>query len=89
MATTRINAIIIARNAGATEIDATAEMARKHDVANEALFGGKLGLSFIFMEDGIVFHCMRDFSFSPRVSTTREAGLKILGLQPKLFGLLT
>jgi hypothetical protein len=89
MATTRINAIIIARNAGATEIDATAEMARKHDVANEALFGGKLGLSFIFMEDGIVFHCMRDFSFSPRVSTTREAGLKILGLQPKLFDLLT
>jgi hypothetical protein len=89
MATTRINAIIIARNAGATEIDATAEMARKHDVANEALFGGKLGLSFIFMEDGIVFHCMRDFSFSPRVSITREAGLKTENLQPKFFGLLT
>jgi hypothetical protein len=83
-----MNAIIIARNAGATEIDATAEMARKQDVANEALLGGRLGMSFIFVRDGLVFHCMRGFSFSPRVLTTREAGLKTANLQSNTFDLL-
>ncbi len=37
--------------AGASGIDATATMALKHDIANEALLGPKMDESFIDMRD--------------------------------------
>ena len=62
-----------ARKAGANGIDATATMARKHDIAK---LGPNINGSFIVM---------RDLSLR---GWTREAGLKIASLRPKLFGLL-
>ena len=47
MARPRMTRIRTARKAGASGIDATAAMALKHEIANGALLGPKLGESFI------------------------------------------